>query len=335
LKQLGGRASDGGGRLYLNIGHTGLDRDGLSQWVRDSGVRPVYFVHDLIPLTHPDFCRAGETERHARRMRTVLSTAAGVIGNSQATLDDLARFANEEGLPMAPSVAAWLGTPRIEPAHAQTSKRATFVALGTIEARKNHLLLLRIWSKLIGRFGDQAPQLLIIGQRGWEADEVFRILDEDKTLRGHVIELNRCSDEEMAGHLTSARALLFPSKAEGYGLPLVEALALGVPVIASDLPAFREIGQGIPLLLDPTDEEAWEKAILDFSQPTSAARAGQLHRLRSFRARTWNDHFRAVEEWLATIDSGRGGRGSIQSASSPPTRSQGRRGPDSDQPALS
>jgi len=302
LKQLGRRACDGRGRLYLNIGHTGLDKDGFSRWVSNSGVRPVYFVHDLIPLTHPEFCRAGEAERHARRMQAVLSTATGVIGNSQATLDDLAGFADEQGLPFPPSVAAWLGTPSMEPMPGQLAERPSFVMLGTIEARKNHLMLLQVWSRLVSQLGDQAPRLLIIGQRGWEAEEVFRILDDDPNLRGHVVELKRCPDKEVASHLTTARALLFPSKAEGYGLPLVEALALGVPVIASDLPAFREIGQGIPLFLDPEDEASWEKAILDFSRPTSAARAGQLHRLSHWRAPTWDDHFRIVEEWLATID---------------------------------
>jgi glycosyltransferase involved in cell wall biosynthesis len=269
--------------------------------VRQAGVRPIYFVHDLIPLTHPQFCRAGEAERHARRMRTVLSTGAGVIGNSQATLDDLARFAADERLPRPPAVPAWLGTTPIRHAAVAGPDRPTFVALGTIEARKNHLLLLEIWSRLAARLGAKAPRLLVIGQRGWEADEVFRILDGEEGLRGHVVELNHCSDEELARHLASARALLFPSKAEGYGLPLVEAMSLGVPVIASDLPVFREIGQGIPLLLNPDDDAAWEAAILDFAQPKSAARDEQLQQLESFRAPTWGDHFRAVEEWLARI----------------------------------
>ena len=315
VKQLGGRACDSRGRLYLNIGHTGLDRDGLSGWAIESGVRPVYFVHDLIPLTHPEFCRGGESERHARRMRTVLSTARGVIGNSQATLDDLARFADGEGLPFPSSVAAWLGTAGIKPIAGDATGRPSFVVLGTIEARKNHLLLLKIWSRLVAQLGESAPRLLIIGQRGWEAENVFRILDEDPHLRGHVVELNRCSDADLARHLSSARALLFPSEAEGYGLPLIEALSLRVPVIASDLPAFREIGQGVPLLLDPSDEAAWEKAILDFAQPTSAARSEQLQRLNGFQAPTWDDHFRIVEEWLSTIDRAPDDRGSIRSAS--------------------
>jgi glycosyltransferase involved in cell wall biosynthesis len=147
----------------------------------------------------------------------------------------------------------------------------------------------------------EVPRLLIIGQRGWEAEDVFRVLDTNKSLRGHVVELTSCSDEEIAQHLASARALLFPSNAEGYGLPLIEALGLGSPVIASNLPVFREIGQDVPLLLDARDEGAWEAAILDFAQSRSVLREEQLRRLQSFRLPTWAEHFEAIENWLSAI----------------------------------
>jgi glycosyltransferase involved in cell wall biosynthesis len=302
LRRLGGSACPPGGRLYLNVGHTGLDSDGFRDWVRTSGVNPVYFVHDLIPLTHPQFCRPGEFERHRMRMRTVLETGRGVIANSQATIDDLARFADSEALAFPPSTAAWLGTTplRCPPVAEASSDRPYFVALGTIEARKNHLLLLSLWSRLVKRLGASAPRLVIIGQRGWEAQEVFAILDGDEDLRSHVIEINDCPDSELARYLGSARALLFPSKAEGFGLPLVEALAAGVPVIASDLPVFREVGQGVPMLIDG-GEEPWEAAILDFSRPESAARDAQLAQMARFRVPDWQSHFRAVERWLATF----------------------------------
>lgn len=315
LRRLVATSCDARGRLYLNLGHTGLDSESFSKWGGETDVCPIYFVHDLIPLTHPEFCRLGEAERHKRRMRTVLSTASGVIGNSQATLDDLARFGANEGLPRPPAVAAWLGTAPAEHSAAEPPSRPTFVVLGTIEGRKNHLMLLDIWSRLVARMGADAPRLLIIGQRGWEADEVFRMLDGNQALCGHMIELNHCSDQETARHLASARALLFPSKAEGYGLPLIEALALGTPAIASDLPAFREIGQGVPLLLDPANEAAWEAAILDFATPKSAARAEQLRRLEDFQAPTWDAHFRIVEDWLATIGTGRAAPEVTRSAS--------------------
>jgi glycosyltransferase involved in cell wall biosynthesis len=302
FRHLRGFGSRGHGRLYLNIGHTGLDLPGLRAWVSGSQVRPVYLIHDLIPITHPQFCRAGEPLRHRERMRTALATATGVIGNSQVTLDVLARFADEEGLPNPPMLAAWLGSDPLPLSNLrQPPERPTFVTLGTIEARKNHLLLLTVWSRLIDRLKDQAPRLVIIGQRGWEADETFGILDRSTKLRGHVVELNRCSDEELAQHLASARALLFPSLAEGYGLPLVEALSMGVPVIASDLPVFREIGGDIPTYLSPLDGAGWEAAILDHAQSGSAARKARLERLRSFRPPDWTRHFDAVERWLSTL----------------------------------
>lgn len=316
LRRLGRGSCDAGRRLYLNIGHTGLDSEDFRTWVGRSEVRSVYFVHDLIPLTHPQYCREGEASRHARRMRTILATASGVIGNSQATLDDLRRFGEEEGFSFPPAIAAWLGCTPLDPARTRRcdGEPPTFVTLGTIEGRKNHLLLLEIWSKLVARMGDAAPRLLIIGQRGWKAEPAFEILDRHGMLRGHVAEVSDCSDREVAEHLSNARALLFPSHAEGFGLPLVEALALGVPVIASDLPVFREIGQHVPTLVNSDDRDAWEAAIVDYARPESAARAAQLSRLPQFHPFDWPSHFRLVENWLASLDRAPADRSSIQPA---------------------
>jgi glycosyltransferase involved in cell wall biosynthesis len=303
LRSAARRKLGGKNRLYLNIGHTGLNDPGFAAWVRGANVRPIYFVHDLIPITHPEYCREGEKSRHVSRMRTVLTTGAGVIGNSQATLDELATFGRASHLPSLPSRAAWLGTTeRLAPVGSvSTPDRPTFVVLGTIEGRKNHLMLLQIWERLIRRFNTDAPRLLIIGQRGWECEQVFNLLDQSAQLKKSVVELSNCSDEALAGHLAGARALLFPSLVEGYGLPLIEALRAGTPVIASDLPVFREIGEGIPDFLGPLDEAAWEQAILDYAEPDSQARQSQLQRLEGYRAPTWEDHFCNVDAWMGQL----------------------------------
>lgn len=302
LKNVAHLKAKGRGRFYLNVGHTGLNASGFRRWAQDADVRPIYLVHDLIPITHPQFARPGEDLRHRQRMRTALSTGVGILGNSRATLDELTRFASAEGLRMPPALAATLG---IDAPQARTVGEApihrTFVSLGTIEARKNHLLLLDIWSKFSAELGDKAPRLLIIGQRGWEANEVFQRLDHDEKLRGLVVELGQCSDLEAAEHLRSARALLFPSFAEGYGLPLVEAIAAGVPAIASDLPVFRELCGNIPDYLDPQDESAWRTEILDYVRADSGHRRAQVQRLAGFVAPSWADHFASVEAWLTTL----------------------------------
>lgn len=302
LWHLGSANCAGQGRPYLNIGHTGLNSVGFRRWIAANDVKPVYFVHDLIPITHPQFCRGGEAVRHRERMVTALRTAAGVIGNSQATLDELAAFASSEDLTFPPAIAAWLGSEPLPNCGDDASPdRPTFVVLGTIEARKNHLMLLEIWSRLIDRLGEKAPRLLVIGQRGWEADDVFDLLDKPARFRGLVRELGQCSDEALGRHLRSATALLFPSKAEGYGLPLIEALEVGLPSIVSDLPVFHEIGGDIPLYLEPTDATAWEKAILDFAKPDSRSRKAQLAKLQGFQAPDWACHFRRVEKFLASL----------------------------------
>lgn len=312
------RPREGRDRIYLNVGHTGLDDESFRMWVRHANVRPVYFVHDLIPITNPEFCRVGEHDKHVERMRTVLDTAAGVIGNSQATLHDLANFARSEDVTPPRGIAALLGSDAL-PFSPPTPQReaATFVVLGTIEARKNHLMLLHVWSRIVRQLGPDSPRLLVIGQRGWECEQVFDLLERSERLKGTVVEINRCDDATLAAHLAQARALLFPSLLEGYGLPLVEALQAGTPVIASDLPVFREIAGEIPDYLDPLDGPAWERAILEYSKNQSAARLSQLRRIEGYEPPTWRDHFAALDSWLAALSTKEGAQ---SRSASPSTR---------------
>ncbi len=105
----------------------------------------------------------------------------------------------------------------------------------------------------------------------------------------------------MARLLSGARALLLPSFAEGYGLPVAEALALGVPVLCSPLPALREVGRDAAEYLDPLDGAAWRAAILDYAQPQSTRRAAQCARLSAWRAPTWAEHFAIVDAGLRDL----------------------------------
>lgn len=291
------------GALYLNVGHTGLDTPHLVPWIHREGLKAVYFIHDLIPITHPEYCRPGEEERHRLRMGSVLDSGAGVIGNSQDTLRSLSHYAREASFQMPPALAAPLGSDlrALARRDESPSQRPSFVVVGTIEGRKNHLLLLQIWERLARELGERTPRLIIVGQRGWESEQAVDLLDRARNLKPHVLELGRCTDRELADHLASARALLFPSFVEGYGLPLIEALHQGTPVIASDLPLFREIGGDIPDYLDPIDGPAWLRTIMDYAASPSPRRDAQIARLGSYRAPSWSEHFRIVEPFLESI----------------------------------
>ena len=293
------------GSLFFNTGHSGLDDPAYGAMVRRLGLRPIYFLHDLIPITHPEYCRPGETARHEVRLATMLATGAGLVVNSEMTARDLVTYAERRKLRLPPFVVAPLGTEYLtQPARSLHEVAPYFVMLGTIEPRKNHLAMLHLWRRMLETIrADTIPTLVIIGQRGWECEQVIDLLERCVVLRGKIRELNGCDDDTLAAWLAGARALLYPSFVEGFGMPLAEALSIGVPVIASDLAVFHEVAGDIPDYLDPLDGPAWQRRILDYAKPVSATRAAQMARLQHYAAPSWTDHFRIVDDFLAGLAS--------------------------------
>ncbi|KPF77942.1 hypothetical protein IP88_05045, partial [alpha proteobacterium AAP81b] len=283
--------------IRLIVAHQLLDRQPLlAGQLRRQGTRLVAFVHDAIPVDYPEYARPGGDLRHRRRLATVAELADGIIVNSAATAESLARYLGPRPPPL---LVAPLGlTPR-PPLHPPAAIRPYVLCLGTIEPRKNHRLLLDVWR----RFADtlpprDIPRLVIAGRRGWENREIFDRLDRCSVVAAHVEEVGRVADAELPALIAGARVVVMPSFAEGFGLPVAEALALGVPVIASDLAAHREVGGGVPDYLDPLDGPGWQAAILDHVRPNSARRAAQLDRLGSWRAPDWPTHFAAAFAFL-------------------------------------
>jgi len=299
-------SQDGANALYFNLSHTGIEDPTFSGWVTRSRLRPIFFVHDLIPLTHPEYCRPGEQERHAHRLENMLSVGAGIVANSHDTLQRLEQFASRHRQPMVLTAVAHLGSglPVDHPVQAAPPLPLPgpyFVVLGTVEPRKNHFLLLQVWRRLAETHGSATPRLLVIGQRGWECENVIDLLERSAAVRAHVIELPECSDEHLAYYLQHACALLFPSFVEGYGMPLAEALGAGLPVIASDLEVFREIAGAIPDYLSPLDGLGWQRTIEDYVEPGNGRRGDQLARLAAYVAPTWDAHFDTVDGLVARL----------------------------------
>ena len=295
------RRADAG--FLFNTGHSGLDLPDYAARLEHRGLKPLFFLHDLIPVSHPEYCRPGEAERHHRRLDTMLSLGAGLIVNSQATYEDLHQYADRIQRRVPPCVVAPLAPASLP----QTTLpppllHPYFVVLGTIEPRKNHLLLLHLWRELVAEFGDLAPRLVVIGQRGWECEQVVDLLDRCEALRGFVIEKPRCDDATLANWLRHAQALLFPSFTEGFGMPLVESLMLQVPVIASDLPVFREIAGDIPEYLGPLDGLGWKQMLVQYMKKESPMRLRQFERMAGYKPPSWQGHFAIVEAFLRDLN---------------------------------
>ncbi len=274
------------GGQYFNVGHTGLGDPRLLVALRDRGIEPIILLHDLIPITHPEFCRPGDGEKHRERVLNTLRHASRILVNSHYTAQELIAFAAREGVEPPPIDAIHLGLePTFLTRPAPATPRPYFVHIGTIEARKNLAFLLTIWRRLYERMGDAAPQLVLVGRYGWENEAVLDHLERSPALRGLVHQAADLPDSALATLMASARALVAPSSVEGFDLPAVEASALGLPLIASDIPAHREL---VPdaRLIDPLDGLGWLDALEAATRhPPKAPR---------YTAPTWERHFAEV-----------------------------------------
>ena len=289
--------------VFLLVSHRSLESEAPIAALRHAGARFVPLIHDLIPLTHPEYSRSRQVAHHAARMATTAALADGVIVNSAYTASTLLPRLARHGRTAPPLAIAPLGVDIPKPPRAPLPPEPYFICLGTIEPRKNHLLLLHVWREMVARAlpGAAPPKLLVLGRRGWENENVIDLLERCELLRGVVQELGTPPDAEVAALLAEATALLFPSFVEGYGLPVAEALSLGTPVICSDTAPLREVGGAVPDFLDPLDGPAWRRRIEAYAAPASSERAAQCARLRHWARPQWSEHFDRVDALLEQV----------------------------------
>jgi len=250
--------------IYLNIGQLGWAAPFAMGWLaRRPDIASVLMLHDAIPIEHPELVSRSGAAAHRQMMRVAARRIDGLITSTEAARQSVLRELAARGagaprsltlpLPLAPGFLV------SDPPDPGLAALNYFVVCGALEPRKNHLFLLAVWRRLIERLGEAAPKLVIVGSPAQGAEPVLAALP---ALSPHVIHVRGLATPSLRRLIRSARALLMPSLAEGFGLPVQEALALGTPVIASDLPAHREIGGDLVLLLPPDRADLWLNAVL-------------------------------------------------------------------------
>ncbi|AHM03434.1 glycosyl transferase, group 1 [Roseibacterium elongatum DSM 19469] len=281
---------------YLNTGHSNLTRQTLAP-LRSSGVRVAILVHDIIPIRHPEFGPPKQAGSFTIKLTNVASFADLVICNSHDTqrqLSDLWRGRE----PCPRTLVAHLGLTPMPRIAGVARDPARFVMLGTIEPRKNHALVLQAWRLLADSLPDtHMPELHIIGAPGWQSSRIIATI-RAHPLFGRKIHLHGAlPDTEVAAHLAAASALLYPSHAEGFGLPPIEALAQGALPICADLAVLREVlGQHV-VYLTPNDAYPWSETIKKRISGNLTAPVGTVYDFPD-----WQDHFSLVASALGSKD---------------------------------
>ncbi len=287
--------------VYMLVSHHHLEkRRAIARLKRQVRARFVCLIHDLIPIEFPEYALPGQNDKHRRRIETAAALADAVIVNSTVTREGFAPYLARAGrappVVVAPFGVEFAGR---DAGRAATREGALFRVRRDHRGAQEPSAAAQSVAPAGGRAGRCRPRLVLIGQRGWETENAIDMLERCPALRGVVFERANVPDDEAARLVQGARALLLPSFAEGFGFPLVEALALGVPVLCSNLAALRENGGDVPEYLDPLDGLGWRSAVIDYALPASPRRAAQLRRLSGWSAPSWQDHFAAVEALIA------------------------------------
>lgn len=244
-------------------------RADLFAQLRQARLKINVMIHDTIPVDFPQYVPKNGDAQFLKRLAAVSTFADLVIYNSHFSRERAEHYMGRTG--RVPSgLVAHLAAKKPQADFSLLPRgidfdRPTFVILGNIEPRKNHALLLDLWDRFAAeaKAGDshQMPQLLILGRRGWRNEAVFKRLN-NSPLRGiHIHEIADLPDSAVAATLCRATALLFPSHVEGFGLPALEAALLGCPVIANNLPVYREFLGDLPTYVPVSEPDLWAQAI--------------------------------------------------------------------------
>ncbi|WP_455342722.1 glycosyltransferase family 4 protein [Variovorax durovernensis] len=239
--------------LGLDLHHAIVQRHEFLDILRQSGVRTCFILYDLLPIHFPQYFFSGLERLHSQWLH-LICRADGILCISNDVAQDLLTWLDieqpgrlrklnvgwwhlgfeEASAPPAaadPAIADFLGT--------VAKHKNIFLAVGTVEPRKGHAQLLAAFELLWQKKIDAC--LVIVGKCGWSVDDVALKLQAhpERSTRLHWLE--GASDAMLNALYRKADCLVAPSLAEGFGLPLIEAASQGIPIIARDIPVFREV----------------------------------------------------------------------------------------------
>jgi alpha-1,2-rhamnosyltransferase len=249
--------------------------------LRQSKVQVGAVVYDLIPITHPQFCDNYLVSCFKDWLRESASYVDDYLSISKTTSDHLQTYLKNYQLnPNAKHghfcLGSEIGLPQNQSTQVVRSKlidifsrkndnqHHVYLTVCTIEPRKNHQILLDVFDQLWQAGRD--VRLCLIGKLGWLVDDLIDRIRNHPEYQRRLFMINDATDYELNFAYQHAWCLIFPSFAEGYGLPIVEAQFYGLPVLASDIPIHREIGGGSISYFDPYDAHNLKQKIDDFEQ---------------------------------------------------------------------
>jgi glycosyltransferase involved in cell wall biosynthesis len=284
--------------VCAGYGWNSTNIDAIRALKQRSGFRMAVLCYDIIPLLFTQFYKRHDVEAFDAYWRGAFATADLIVFTAQKVRDDAIAYFARENVPPPSTAIVPLGADgasrsqaaqRVLPQGLERGRFALFVS--TVEPRKGHRLLYEVWLRLLAEGIPQAHsfKLAFVGRSGWMVDELVQLLRNDPRLRGNLVWLPNVDDATLDAMYRETAFCLYPSRYEGYGLPVVEAFQRGKAVIASAGGALSEVVGAFSPCLDPDDQDRWYATLKQWIEDPAAREAYERKIRSDFRHPTWRE----------------------------------------------
>lgn len=275
----------------VNLGHIGLEHKIYFKKSKKYAKKIVTLLHDLIPIRNPNYCTIKQTLAHKKRILNSIKLSDKIITISKYVKNDLLKYIEENKLEFNNHIdvlypgSTFEGKDINNAKYSQSSSNYHLM-IGTIEGRKKYDFILKFLEKE-AQSNININEVIIVGQKGW-SDEEFNKLFKKDLIKKHVQLLHDCDDEELIGLYKNCKAVVFPSEAEGFGLPLIDAMFFKKPILANQLDVFKEIAGDYPYYFNNKSHKSFKKS-LQLSETFNYENHSKAE------LPTWSNHFRDFE----------------------------------------
>ncbi len=261
--------------------------------LRARGVSIVVFIHDLIQARNPEYVHKQARDLFRHCFNDIAVVADKIVTSSNFVAGEVRRYIEEklnfevevDVVPLATEFTRARQSAVDEFAHLRHD--GFVLCVGTIEVRKNHLYLIRIWERLIREFNGRIPNLVFVGKRGWDIEDLREYLENSDYLGARLFIYDELPDSGLAWLYENCLITIYPSFAEGWGLPVSESLAFGKPCVASNTTSLPEIGGPLCKYVDPHDvEDGYKVVSAVLADPKALADWAATIR-KTFKPKTW------------------------------------------------
>jgi hypothetical protein len=270
-------------------------------------VRLVHVIHDIGPTVWPQFFEQVDVSP-ADYNASILPKCDLILAVSKNTKNELTQWLKQQSLPL-PRIEVFRLGDDIKISKPQKPADPAFITsklkgndfilcVGTVEAKKNHQLFYYVY-KLAKARGIELPKLVVVGRRGYQTEATIKTMTLDPDVKDKFVFLFNTSDEELSWLYDHCMFTVLASFHEGWGIPIAESLARGVPVLSSNTSSMIEIAPGITEHFSPASSDECLAAITAWAVPKNLQKA--KNKAKSYKKVSWNQTSEQVFTYLSSL----------------------------------